>query len=643
MKNALTLIMSLLMASAFGQTFSDPIFKDFASPAGDEVFMTQCSFDPDAAAVILRKDATVLPDGHKMFKYCRNRLKILNTNGLDEANIRIRYYHFGEYEKISNIQAVTINYNNDGSKRMSPIQAKDIHYTREDQFYTNITFSMPEVKAGSIIEYSYLSERISYQLVDYWYFQDDLPVLYSTFDYTLMPGAEFSYRVLKPKNRPISLKEYKTEGRLVFMMQQMPGITDEAFMDSKRDYLSRVELQMNNYGPGFEREKFVSTWPELTQQLIRDEDFGMMLGKKIPGTEDIVTDAKRIPSSKQRMDLIFRHVQKQLSWNRYVGIYARDKLKTVWDRKTGSAAEINILLLNLLNESGIPATPLLVSDRSHGKVTTTHPFISQFSMVIAYVQIDNREYFLDASGDQSQTELIPEALLNTTAYLVDRKHSRFLTISDPVHYQKRNISIAARISRTGILSGQAFIMDRDYSRLNHARQLRYDKEGYVWKNFLKSQNQMAIDSFVVRNLDIDSLPLEQLIDFRQQLEVSSDYFLLYTNLFGGLDNNPFLSENRYTDINFGCNRTISFNESFEIGEGLTIESMPKPLMLRLPDTGMVFSRLTDLSSDGKRLVVKIKVDINRTLYPPEEYDAVREFFKKMYGMLTEPVLLRKKP
>lgn len=643
MKSLLTLLLTSMLCPAMGQAFSDQFFKDFASPAGDEVYMTQCSFDPDAPAIYLRKDATVIPDGYKMFKYHRERIKILKQTGVNEGDIKIRYYHFQDYEKISNINAVTINYDKDGNKKMMSIQPKDIHYTREDQFYTTITFSMPEVREGSIIEYSYISERMSYKLVDYWYFQDELPVLHSTFDYTIMPGAEFAYRVLKPKNLPVSLKEDKTAGRLLFTMNELPGISDEAFMDSKRDYLSRVELQMNHSGMGIDRQKFVGSWPELTTELLAHQDFGQMLGKKVPGTEGLIATAKLLPTPRERMELIFRNVQKQLTWNHYIGIFAHDKLKTVWDRRSGSSTEINIILLNLLNECGVSASPLLVSERSHGKVSTSHPFINQFSKMIAYVELESAHYFLDASGDFSQIDLIPEPLLNTTAYLVDRKRSRFVTITDPLHFEKRNVSIAGKISSGGILTGQAFITDRDYSRLSNEHSIRYDKEGYINTSYIKPYTQLAIDSFVIRNLDKDSLPLEQLLDFRQKLEPNSEYFLLYPNLFGGIDKNPFLAEHRYTDINFGYKRAIGFNESYELEDGITIESVPKPMTMRTADTGMVISRVTDMSADGKRFIVKLKVEINRTLYSPEEYDGVREFFKKMYGILNEPVILKKKP
>jgi hypothetical protein len=154
---------------------------------------------------------------------------------------------------------------------------------------------------------------------------------------------------------------------------------------------------------------------------------------------------------------------------------------------------------------------------------------------------------------------------------------------------------------------------------------------------------MNVDSFRIDNLESDSLPLNQIVSFNHQLENSGDYLLLYPNMFGSVEKNPFLSENRYTEINFGYKRALSFNESFNLPDGLVVEALPKSMALRTPDTGMVVTRITDMQTGTNNIVVKIKLELNRTVYSPEEYPGVREFFKKMYALLNEPIVLKRKP
>ncbi len=639
MRRLLLLTCCLFSISVFSQ---EEYFKDFGSPTIEEIRMNDCSFDPGAAAVYLRKDARTIPDNQRMIVYYRNRLKILKTSAADLANIRLRIYSFNEYETIENLKAVSINYDGQGNKITSAVEPKNIFKTKEDEYYTNITFTMPEVKEGTIIEYSYTSYRKSYKMVDYWYFQDEIPVLFSTYDYTIQPGAMFSYRVLKSPAYNIIMKEFKSEGKLFFQMNKLAGITDEPFMDSKRDYMSRLELQMNYSGSGIDRERFVGSWPELTQQLLRDEDFGQQLDHSIAGTGEIVKRAKTIVSGKERLEFIFNEVSRTMTWDNYIGIYAKDRLKLAWEKRRGSAAEINLILINLLQSAGIKTIPLLVSDRFHGKVDISHPFINQFSKVIAYSEVDNKVYFLDASQSNYNISLIPESLLNTTGYLVDRKNSRFIRVSDPLHYDKRTVNITGKITADGFLNGQAYIMDKDYSRTKKENEIRVDRNRFIHTNFVEPFKKIRVDSLKVENLDNDTLSLNQLIGFTHQLEQSGQYLLLYCNLFSGMEKNPFISNNRFTQINFGCNRSLIFNEAFDITEDLLPEDLPKDIFLIMPDTSITVMRNTQLTPDKSKIMVRIKLEVNRSLFEAEDYPAVKEFFKKLYAILDEPIVLKKK-
>ncbi len=639
MKVVLTLSFCILSLCAFSQADH---FVDFGAPTADEISMKDCSFDPGAGAVMLRKDATTIPSNPGMVVYYRYRLKILKSNAVDLANIKIRFYAFDEYEKIEDLRAVSINYDASGNKKITPLENKNIYRTKIDNYYSAISFSMPEVKEGTIIEYSYSSFRRSYKIIDNWFFQDEIPVLSSAFDYTIMPNSEFSYRFLNPAQYPLTSKNYKNEGRLYFLMNNIPGIRDEPFMDAKQDYMSRLELQMNYAGAPGDRERFVGTWPELTASLLRDDDFGKLLDHNISGTDKIIDKAKAIPDEKKRMEFLLFEVQQQMSPDNYIGVYAKDKLRLAWEKRRGSSSDINLILLNLLRASGISSIPLLVSDRDHGKVDTTHPFISQFSKVIAYVYVENKKYYLDASQPVYNINLIPEGLRNTTGYLVDRKHSAFVMLTDPAHYEDKLVNITATIDANGLMQGQAFIMDNDYTRAEKERELRRDKKQFIHAHFEEPYEKMIVDSIKVDNLEDNNVSLNQLISFRHQLEETGDYIMVQPNLFSGIEKNPFSSDKRHTDINFGRNSTVTFNELFDIPSAFDIESTPKDIFLMMQDSGITIKRNLQFSPDTRKMVMRIKLVMNRSHYTPFEYDALKDFFRKMYTILNEPIVLKRK-
>jgi hypothetical protein len=261
--------------------------------------------------------------------------------------------------------------------------------------------------------------------------------------------------------------------------------------------------------------------------------------------------------------------------------------------------------------------------------------------VIAYVQTDGVAYFLDATEANSNPSLIPENFLNTTGYLVDRKKSGFIEIRDPQHKYQKTINITARIEN-GEVKGQAFISNQDYARVNRDQEIRTDRNGYISKYLINPYSKLNIDSFKTSNLETDSLPQNMQFEFRQKLEESGDYQILYTNLFSGIEKNPFLANSRHTEINFGTRNTITFNQMYDVAPGIEFESLPKSIALRTSDSAMVISRLVEPSADGKKILMRTKVELNRTLYSAEEYKSVKEFFKKMYDILNEPFVMKRK-
>ena len=640
MKFTTTLCFLFLSSLLYAQV---EFYPDFSAPAKNEIEMAKCSFDPEAEAIFLRKDAIVNPDEDgRMISHHRVRIKILQEKGKDYGNIKIPFYHQYEYETIEDIRAVVVNYTANGVKQMSFLAPKDIYTKKRDAYYSVINFALPDVRTGSILEYTYTSRRRSYRPIDYWYFQDELPVLHSHFEFTILPNSEFSYRVLRSPVYPVNLVQDKNLGKLLFEMNELPAIRDEPFMDSRNDYLQRVELQLSSVGAGIDRNRFIASWPEATRQLLNDEEFGLTLNRSISGTSDLIKTAKLIPDEKKRMEFLFREVSNTMSWNGYQGIYMAEKLKTVWSEKKGSAAEINLLLINLMMAAELDADPLLVSERWHGKVTTEQAFLNQFNKVVCYVTINGKQFFLDATDPQPIIDLIPRDLLNTTGYIVNKKESRFLNLRDDVHQEKRNINFLGKILADGTMEGQALLMDVDYARIFTEDALRKDKGAYIRNSLINPYQGMQIDSFVVSNLEYDSLPLSQDVRFTYPLQSSGEYLLVPMHLFSGLGLNPFVARNRFTHINFGCRRSITFNQSFIHDKSLVMDAIPKNISLMMPDTSIICKRIVESNTAENRISARITIEFRKPVYTADEYPMVYDFYKKLYALLEEPILLKKK-
>ncbi|HEX3166492.1 MAG TPA: hypothetical protein VHQ93_09505, partial [Chitinophagaceae bacterium] len=74
-------------------SYSQMDFPEFGSFSDEEKKLKQCSFDPEAEAIILLDKAVVLhDDDYQMITDRRIRIKILSEKGISRADIVIPYY-----------------------------------------------------------------------------------------------------------------------------------------------------------------------------------------------------------------------------------------------------------------------------------------------------------------------------------------------------------------------------------------------------------------------------------------------------------------------------------------------------------------------------------------------------------------------
>ena len=61
----------------------------------------------------------------------------------------------------------------------------------------------------------------------------------------------------------------------------------------------------------------------------------------------------------------------------------------------------------------------------------------------------------------------------------------------------------------------------------------------------------------------------------------------------------------------------------------------------MPDTSIVFKRILEYNASDNRISTRITLDFNKAVYTSDEYPMVYSFYKKLYALLDEPILLKK--
>lgn len=345
-----------------------------------DLLLTDCEFDKNAVAYKLIDFGDVHyvrgNTGFDVETKRRVRIKILKDKGVDLANIKIRYYSRSNYENIKDIAAVTYNLDNAGNIVATKLEKSSIYIKKIDNQRSEVTFTLPEIKTGSVIEYKFTEIKSSMGNIDNWYFQDDIPTRFSMYRILIPSIFKFTSQVLtwqkNEQKKDIVHESMGINGRILtydseektYILKNVPALRNEPFMSAAKDYLERVDFQLSqiDYGGG-DIVDIRSTWPKLTENLLDDEDFGRQLRKNIPHTASLDESLKPVKDDYKKMVVIHDFVKRNMNWNGAEGIYTDNGIKAAWDKKSGSNSEINLILINLLKDAGLEAYPLLVSTR----------------------------------------------------------------------------------------------------------------------------------------------------------------------------------------------------------------------------------------------------------------------------------------
>jgi hypothetical protein len=218
----------IVLISLYCQTLAQ---KNDFKPDGlrQQLAMTHYSADSSAAAVIIFDNGSshIASIGARALTYRRHvKIKIFRKEAFDEwANLVV----FVERGGFSKLKGVTYNLVNDSIVK-SEIDDNAIFKTRFNKYLDEIKFTLPNVREGSVIEYSYV---IKGDGVPGWQFQYAIPVVQS--EYTIEVPAVYKVRhtvtgLFSPAYETINGKEK-------WMLNNIPAFRSEPFMPSETDFV----------------------------------------------------------------------------------------------------------------------------------------------------------------------------------------------------------------------------------------------------------------------------------------------------------------------------------------------------------------------------------------------------------------------
>jgi hypothetical protein len=434
--------------------------------------------------------------------------------------------------------------------------------------------------------------------------------------------------------------EYR-ENKYRWVAQDVPAFKIEPFLTTYRDYISRInfELEYTQF-PNSPAKYYRGTWETLNEQLLASPMFGGMLTGSTFLDKSVEESTAGMSTTVDKLKAIYSFVKENVEWNEMDSKYAPDGFRKVIDSKKGSAGEINLLLVTMLLKAGLTADPVLISTRDNGFVREDSPMSSQFNYVIAAVRLADKIILLDATDRSLPMNILPERCLNVKGYAISEKNPGWVKLAP--NFKSRTITnIDLALGVDGELNGKinfsregydAQEMRKKYFSKGEADYLKEIAESHAWE-LHKSEFE---------NVKKISEPVKEMheLTISEHSQVSGGVIYLNPLLIHRMEENQFKAETREYPVDFGSPFEQLYMGKITIPNDLVVEELPKPKVIVLPENGGRYTY--SLTQMGNTIMITSQFAINRSLFAQTEYAHLREFYNQVVAKQAEQIVLKKK-
>jgi hypothetical protein len=612
-----------------------------------DLTLRTCSFEPDASALKLfdvqETDFETSTFTSRLKTERKVRIKIFNENGYKHATIRIPYLRKRGSAKIKKLEGAVYSLGANGKISVEYLSQKDFFKEKAAENVGMVNFTFPNLKPGSIIEYSYTTIENNLMYLLPWFIQDEIPVAYTSRTVT----TPVQYRVLERPYGVDSIEQqyyllkYDRFRRTTYFKENIPSFKAEPYMSSINDYLVRVSFGLYAAGVSFtsvNKSYNELAWKAAGKSLLNSRFFEQEVRTKIPGTESIIDSARKKKSVEERIAFLYEEVKKRFP-NKSEQTLEADSLKEAWNSKDATSSEINCILLNLLEQADVKCMPVLVSTRSNGKVRRDFPSLGQLNGVDVLALDSTKFYLLDASIKHQLYNNPPLNILNREALVLSPDSVQWVTIVDNRPLLKQSIDVYADVTENGKLEGNAGIQYFDYAKA-YKLDTALQNENSGSEKFLDLRPAgLKIVSTKLENPENPAEPLFETIDFTYEPQNTDNYYFIDPQVLAAKNKNPFFADKRNTEIDFGCNQMIVLTMQIHFPASFQVDHLPKNMTIRAPDSSF-FYKLT-YSADKEAIYMSQIFEVKRAIFSKEEYPGIQDFFNRMHSLMAEEIILKK--
>lgn len=332
-----------------------------------------------------------------------------------------------------------------------------------------------------------------------------------------------------------------------------------------------------------------------------------------------------------------------IKWNGVCSEFtSTNALGLVFRNKIGNSADINLLLVKLLNRLDIKAYPVVLSTRENGQLSPIFPSLNKLNYTVCYVAVGDEKIVLDATEEKLPEGMLPERALNNSGRVIysKEKTEEISLVTDKKDIKK--VFQQLKLNPDLTITGERVVSYQDYGAFEKRKDLAgFNSQSDYLKDCESKFSGLIINNCEISNRDSIYKKLTENWSFRinRHVQDMGDILMLNLNVFEQLHENPFKLEKRVYPVHYPYCSTQSNTVILKIPKGYEVSEIPSSTRVLLPNNAGSF--LINYRTQNNTIVMNCKICIDKLVFLPEEYPLLREFFTQIVKKQAEPVILKR--
>jgi hypothetical protein len=594
------------------------------------------------------------------------RVLILKDEALNEATVVFekKNYQTGISRELkSTFEGFTYHLQNGNASIAAKLDSSDIYL---DKFTSKVVF--PKMKKGCIFDLKSEIEEPVYLNFFNWQIQENIPVVKSCLNIMItehfdISTTTFGGEMIKPinssefeiKNKKggnYYLSEYADHNvfkgqRIIYSCENISAFHGENYLHNPSEHIKSIHFTINQFNLPMMRadafgtfsyssaKKFEKTWAEFGTEYLKNDAL-QNSSKRVERLKTyLLPKFTADTDDKTKIDSLINFVKKKVEWNEQYSYIPKQSIYETLEKGNGSSADINALLLSLLNALEFTVHPVLISPRGSGTIITKYVEKRQLDQMVVAIKLGESYIFRDATNKFLNNALLPLSAYNGNAALVREDTVEFINLSPDYLKMNEKFQHKVLVKKDNLFEVSATINPTLFRSAELRKSLRDKKSKEGIKNWLIARSIQAPDSIIIENEEKIDEALKITVFYKATASKDSAKTLLPALIWGKTIKNPFSKKSKElpAELDFCLNQFIVSEIVFE--DKLPEINLPEKLSANFNEQSIIYQFEAGVFENTINVMSRLKT--NKTFFNSKESAGIEEYFNTIIKKQNEKI------